>query len=252
MNQVCLSLVVSILRDFFPLIVTSQGSDTTATAISATLFYLIHNSDSLKKLQQEIRPLFKEVEEIRGGAMLNSCIWLRACIEEAMRMSPGVPGLLPRQVLRGGVEIGGQWFPEGIDLGVPHYAIHHNEDHYPDSFTYRPERWIADTGTGEQDENRQQQVAAAKSAFCPFSIGPRGCVGKSLAMKELMVTIARVIWLYDIRFAPGKELHGTGGERKGFGRHRSGEYQLRDMFVAKTEGPTLQFRRRRVIEDNAS
>ncbi|KAI9658000.1 MAG: hypothetical protein M1821_002660 [Bathelium mastoideum] len=41
-----------------------SGSDTTATAISATLFYLVHNPEALRKLQQEIRPLFAEVEDI--------------------------------------------------------------------------------------------------------------------------------------------------------------------------------------------
>lgn len=63
-------------------------------------------------------------------------------------------------------------------------------------------------------------------------------------MKELMITIARVVWLYDIRLAPGMERQDTGYEGKGFGRHRSGEYQMRDMFVSKTDGPMLHFRRR--------
>ncbi|KAK7733126.1 hypothetical protein SLS53_008314 [Cytospora paraplurivora] len=209
------------------------GSDTTATAISATFFYLLHNPEAYEQLQAEVHSRFNSINEIVGGAALSSCRWLRACIDEAMRMSPGVPGLLPRQALAGGVEIAGHVFAEGVDLGVCHYAIHHNEAYYPDSFHYRPERWL------EGGDN-----SLVHAAFCPFSIGPRGCVGKSMAIKELMITIARVVWLYEARLCPEDEKRGAGGELKGYGRHRVGEYQLCDMFVSKTDGPVVQFRRR--------
>lgn len=176
---------------------------------------------------------------------MSSCRYLRACIDEAMRMSPGVPGLLPRQVLPGGVEIDGHFFPPGVDLGVSHYALHHNEDHYPDSFAYQPQRWLMENDSGgETKEEAEERVARAHSAFCPFSIGPRGCVGKGLAMKELMITIGRVVWLYDMRTAPGEERRGAGGPEKGYGRHRIGEYQMFDMFVSKTDGPVVQFHTR--------
>ncbi|KAH6639969.1 cytochrome P450-like protein [Truncatella angustata] len=220
------------------------GSDTTATAISTTFFYLLHNPETYEKLKKEVRPRFMALEEIRGGAVLTSCRWLRACIDEAMRMSPGVPGLLPREALAPGVEIAGHVFTPGVDLGVAHYAIHHNEDFYPDSFAYRPQRWLVEAYEGETVEEAKHRVQLAQSAFCPFSIGPRGCVGKGLAMKELMITIARVIWLYDMRLAPGEEHRGGGGREKGYGRHRDSEFQLKDMFVSKTDGPLVQFRKR--------
>ncbi|KAK8018790.1 isotrichodermin C-15 hydroxylase [Apiospora marii] len=220
------------------------GSDTTATAISTTFFYLLHNPETYEKLKKEVRLLFSDVEEIRGGPKLTSCRWLRACIDEAMRMSPGVPGLLPRQVLAPGVEIDGHVFPPGVDLGVSHYAIHHNEDLYPDSFAYKPQRWLSEPTDGETTDEAERRVALAHSGFCPFSIGPRGCVGKGMAMKELMVTIARVVWLYDMRLAPGEEHRGCGGPGKGYGRHRASEFQLTDMFVSKTDGPLVEFRAR--------
>lgn len=159
-----------------------------------------------------------------------------------MRMSPGVPGLLPREILTPGLEVAGHAFPAGVDIGVSHYAIHHNEDLYPDSFSYKPERWLLEQSNGETKEEAEHRVKLCQSGFCPFSIGPRGCVGKGLAMKELMITIARLVWLYDIRLAPGEESIGAGGQDKAFGRHRKDEYQLKDMFVSKTNGPMLQFR----------
>lgn len=205
--------------------------------MSSTIFYLLHNPAAFVRLEAEVLPRFDNVEEIRGGSTLASCRWLRACIDEAMRMSPGVPGLLPREVLEGGLVTEKTFFPAGTDMGVSPYAIHHNEDYYPDSFAYKPERWIV------EGKNSAADVARAQSAFCPFSIGPRGCVGKAMAMKELMLIIARAVWLYEMRLAPGDQRGEGGGDAK-LGRHRVQEFQMRDMFVSKTDGPVVQFRLR--------
>ncbi|KAF2676845.1 cytochrome P450 family protein [Lentithecium fluviatile CBS 122367] len=227
------------------------GSDTTATAIASTLFYLMHYPKALARLQAEVRPRFSSLESIRPGTNLSTCRWLRACIDEAMRITPGVPGLLPRRVLAEGVTIAGEWFAPGTDLGVPHYAIHHNEALYPDSFAYRPERWIIGCSSDSADGHvtSAEEVAKAESGFCAFSIGQRGCVGKALAMKELMVTIARLVWLYDMRLAPGEEKVGGGGRGEERGREREHELQIKDMFVAKTKGPVMQFQRRQKTVD---
>ena len=204
--------------------------------MSSTIFYLLHNPATLVRLEAEVISRFDDVEEIRGDLILASCRWLRACIDEAMCMSLGVPGLLPREVLEGGLVAEKTFFPSGTDVGVPHYAIHHNEDYYPDSFAYKPERWIVEGKTSAAD------VARAQPTFCPFSSGPRGCVGKAMAMKELMLIIARVVWLYEMRLAPGD--HRGGGRDAKLGRHRVREFQMRDMFVSKTDGPIVQYHRR--------
>lgn len=151
------------------------GSDTTSTAIAATLFYLVRNARAKRQAVDEVRRTFDDVEEIRMGAKLSGLHYLRACIDEAMRLSPSVGGLLPREVLHGGIIIDGELIPAGTVVGVPHYAIHHNPVYYPCPFGYRPERWIPNKN---DFETNSQDFAAAQSAFCPFSIGPRGCIGK--------------------------------------------------------------------------
>ena len=152
------------------------GSDTTSTALAATMFYLVHNPKILEKLTKEVRAAFEEVEEIRSGPTLTKLQYLRACIDEAMRLSPSVGGILPRQVLPGGLEIDGEQIPEGTVVGVPTYAIHHNPDYWPQPFDFRPERWIAESEPNVTAES----VTLGQSAFCPFSVGPRGCIGKGM------------------------------------------------------------------------
>jgi len=61
-----------------------------------------------------------------------------ACLDEAMRLSLAVGGLLPRETLGDGLFADGEWFPAGIDIGVPHYALQHNELYHPDSFEFDP------------------------------------------------------------------------------------------------------------------
>ncbi|KAI3318071.1 isotrichodermin C-15 hydroxylase [Xylariaceae sp. AK1471] len=222
------------------------GSDTTSTAMAATLFYLVRNPHALQKASEEVRAKFRDVEEISQGPQLNSCTYLRACIDEAMRMSPSVGGIAPREVLPGGNTIDGEFVPEGVVVGTPHYTVHHNAAYYPQPFKYAPERWVTGASASSKLAGgpiTERDVALAQSAFCPFSIGPRGCIGKGLAYIELMTTLARVLFLYDLRksadFDPAE-----GRPELEWGRQRAEEYQLIDQFTSLKDGPMVEFRKR--------
>lgn len=224
------------------------GSDTTSTAMAAALFYLVRNARALDRASTEVRARFDHVEEVRQGLALASCTYLRACIDEAMRLSPSVGGLLPREVLAGGIVVDGETLPAGTVIGTPHYTIHHNPAYYPRPFDFVPERWIAGSeapsGTTATVVT-EQQVSLAQSAFCPFSMGPRGCIGKGLAYVEMMTALARLLFLYDLRRAQDVSDPGEGGhEGAEWGRHRAGEFQLVDIFTSMKNGPMVQFRRR--------
>ncbi|RAR12621.1 cytochrome P450 [Stemphylium lycopersici] len=184
------------------------GSDTTSTAMAGTLFYLANNPAAMQKVCKEIRESFTDVEEIVTGPKLSGCSFLRACVDETMRMTPPVAGALPRQILTGGLDIDGRHIPAGVDVGVPIYAIHHNPEYFPRPFDYLPERWLSDPAVNPLHSS----LPAAQSAFNPFSIGPRGCIGKGLAL------------------APGTTL-GAGSSELEEGRNRPTEYQTMDVFA---------------------
>jgi cytochrome P450 len=107
------------------------GSDTTSTALAGSFFYLVHNPSTLKKLTDEIRSTFETVEDINSGLTLNLCTYLRAVIDEAMRLSPPVGGILPREVLPGGLEVDGIHIPEGTYLGSTFLPITPLEPSFP-------------------------------------------------------------------------------------------------------------------------
>jgi hypothetical protein len=105
----------------------------------------------------------------------------------------------------GGATIDGVYYPAGTNVGVSTCAIHHSEESFLEPFSFRPERWIAGSDTGFSEES----VTAAQAAFCPFSLGTRGCIGKGLVYMEMTTAVARLLWLYDVR--------GVEGDRTGEG-----------------------------------
>lgn len=74
----------------------------------------------------EVFKTFRDIDEICIGPQLNSCRFLYACIDEALRLSPPVGTMLPREILGGGLTVDAQFFPAGVNIGVPGYGIHHN------------------------------------------------------------------------------------------------------------------------------
>ena len=223
------------------------GSGTSASAIAATLFYCLHYPTTFDLLQYEIRTTFEDVEDIRGGPKLYSCEYLRACIDEAMRLSPGVAGMIPREVLEGGITIDDTHFPAGYDIGVPNYALHHNDVYFPEPFTFKPERWIiteGDPSTGDPAVSKAD-VSLAYSAFASFSKGESSCAGMSLAYQTMSTIVARMFFLFDMRLKPGSTA-GDGHPRLGEDRARQEEFQCWDKFVAIHEGPMVEFKKRKV------
>jgi cytochrome P450 len=198
------------------------GSDTTSTSLAATIFYLVRNAGAMGKLRREIRGVFSDVDEIVSGSRLNDLVYLKACIDEAMRLAPAVPGAIPREVMEGGVQVDGVFLPGGTDCGTSSYAIHRHPDYYRDPLSYIPERWIEGATCQSATSSwasTKDTVEAARRAFCPFSIGPRGCIGKSMALLELRLTVARMMFLFDIQCADGT------------GEDSEGHFAMVDHFV---------------------
>lgn len=231
-------------------LIFGAGSDGVAFTISACLFYLLRNPPTLTRLTCEIRSAFAHFTDIRHP-QVSALPYLHACVEETLRVSPPVPSSLPRLVLPGGLTIndgadadhnhGVHVIPAGTVVGVPAYALHHNEAYYRDSWTFRPERWIV----SPHDGVTAQDVARARKAFCPFSTGPTNCVGKGMAYLAIKSALAGLLWRYDIRMAA--EAGPTGGgslEAEEEGRRRVGEYQILDFLVAYKDGPTVELRAR--------
>lgn len=215
----------------------NAGAEPFAVSLAASVFYLLHNPRVLEKVTTEIRSTFSSPKEIRSGPKLHSLTYLQAVMEETLRRAPPVLGTLPRTVLQGGAVVDGVMIPERTVVGVPIYNIHHHTDYFPDPWAFRPERWIVGDGVS------RESVELAKRAFCPFSKGIRGCIGKNVAYLEFKLTLAHLLYRFEMRLASGYEAVGEGGPHLNvWGRHRRDEYQLEDWMGAARKGPWIQFK----------
>ena len=214
----------------------TTGLGTTATTLSAFFFYITRNKTAYQRLIKEIRGNFSSADEIQSSSKLSSCFYLRACLDETLRMTPAAPGELLRTILPGGLNINDQFLPEGTLVGISSWSLFHSDESYPDPWVYRPERWIVDKDRGVGPED----VLRAQAAFFPFSIGPVSCVGQRLAKSILLITIAKIMWRMDVVSLPDSHL-GEGSEQLGWGRRDKNVFQIKDGTFALREGPIVQF-----------
>jgi cytochrome P450 len=219
----------------------AAGADTTSSAICAFFFYLSRYPEVYAKLIQEIRSTFSSSLDMTGPK-LASCRYLRACIDETLRMSPPVGGALWRQPAGDKpLVVDGYVVPAGTQVGVDIFALHHDESYFPEPFRFAPERWLASDVTEEQKKRMN-------TAFAPFSVGPRSCPGKAMAYLEASMVVAKTLWYFDVETAPGQL--GDVGVRK-MKLPKSGkevvDFATFDIFVTNHDGPYLVFKPREEV-----
>ncbi|KAH4963647.1 cytochrome P450 monooxygenase alt3 [Parastagonospora nodorum] len=164
------------------------GSGTSAGGMSGLMYLLLRNPEKLSKLQQEIRSLFQDPADMTVQAV-TSCKYLRACINEGMRLYPPTPGSLPRFVPGKGEMIEGRWVPGGFAVGVNQLSAGHSERNFRYAREFHPERWLDEPGSEFQNDDR--------SSVQPFSYGQRACLGRSMAYAEMSLTMAKLVRFFD-------------------------------------------------------
>lgn len=209
-------------------------------------YYLSRNPLAYARLAAEVRTTFSSGGAIRQGPALAGSRYLRAVIDESLRISPPTPGVMwrerdPLSSPGGPLVVDGHVVPPGTLVGVGLYSLMHNPEYFPEPFAFRPERWLDDGAADETPEGKAAR-AAMRRAFIPFILGDRGCAGKAVAYLEMSLTVAKTLWYFDFQPALGPAGELGSGRRGGApGRDRLDEYQLYDYFMAEHEGPNLVF-----------
>ncbi|PHH88684.1 hypothetical protein CDD83_7197 [Cordyceps sp. RAO-2017] len=171
-------------------VLIAAGSETTATAVTAAVYYLARQPKLLAKVAAEVRSAFATEAEI-DLLSVHHLTYMLAVLDEAMRLCPPAPGGQPRVIGEGGDTILGQYVAQGTFVEVWQWAVYHDPAHFGQPEAFIPERWLGDT---RFDNDKRE-------AFQPFSVGPRDCIGKKLAYSEMRLILARLIWQFDIELA---------------------------------------------------
>ena len=165
----------------------NAGSDTTAAALTSTIWFLLRNPKALARLRQEVTPWTPPSD---GGVFAYDDVkdlpYLRACIDESLRLRPPIAYQLPRLVSQP-VSIAGHSVLPGTVVAVAPYSIHRHPSLYRDPDAYVPERWL------EPDPGFPDQIQDLKQYNIVFSQGSRACIGRHLAIVELQIIVPTLI-----------------------------------------------------------
>ncbi|RDA90106.1 hypothetical protein CP533_2582 [Ophiocordyceps camponoti-saundersi (nom. inval.)] len=223
----------------------TAGGTTVSTAMCGLFFNLSHHPEIYARVAAEIRETFSSGREIHSGPKLAGCRYLRAVIDESLRLSP--PSLSPlwREPDVSSTEewvVDGHVIPPGTEAAVHLYSVLHHPEYFPEPFAFKPERWLEeeDDGGNKLSAEAEEARATARRAQVSFGMGERSCAGKAMAYMETSVTIARTLWYFDFQRASGEDgLLGGGSEEDNEPWARPDQYQLQDILVADHDGPNL-------------
>jgi cytochrome P450 len=161
------------------------GHETTATALSWTLFLLAEHP----AVQ---RDLLAEIDRVLGVApptmeQLARMPLLDAVIKESLRLVP--PGLWFLRLPTEDTHLGPYPVPAGTRILWSPVALHRRADLYPDPSAFRPERW--------------QHIDPSPYEYMPFGAGPRRCLGATFAEMEMKLVLPRLLQRYRLALRPG-------------------------------------------------
>ncbi|KAK1221394.1 hypothetical protein PQX77_015801 [Marasmius sp. AFHP31] len=173
------------------------GSDTTATSMANFFWCILSHPEAYKRVVNEVDAEYpRGTDPLLDNSRYGNLKFLKACLNESLRVLPPVPSNGPRYIPpgSGGKIISGHFIAEGTQVQIPPMCVHFNPANFsPSPESFIPERWIPGELKGP--------VIMKMDAFIPFSYGPANCVGKNLAMVEMMMVLPTLIQRFHFKFA---------------------------------------------------
>ncbi|KAF2138617.1 uncharacterized protein K452DRAFT_301138 [Aplosporella prunicola CBS 121167] len=203
------------------------GSETTATALTGITNYLVHSPAALATLTAEVRAAFSSQGDISIAAT-RALPYLNAVVSEGLRLCPPVAGMIPRVTPPGGAVVCGVPLPAGVTVNVAQWALFRSAAYWHRADEFVPERWLRRA----REDSADPFFGDAREALQPFTEGPRACLGKWLALAEIRVVLAKMVWAFEMERA---------GSRKGDVKWE----RQRVWLVVEKEGFEVRLRARR-------
>ncbi|MDX1332431.1 MAG: cytochrome P450 [Robiginitalea sp.] len=164
------------------LILFTAGHETTANALSFTLFLLARHPDIQKKAFESLQDLDFD----KGGVeeLLQGLGYVQQCVEEAMRLYP--PVYVIDRVSLAAEELQGHTYPAGTTWLLSLFELHRHPDLWEAPESFRPSRFHPDR---KKEHTR---------FYFPFGAGPRMCIGNNFAMYEMLLAVGWLVKRYRI------------------------------------------------------
>jgi len=165
------------------LILFTAGHETTANALSFTLFLLARHPE----IQEEAFESLQGLDFERGGVeeLLQGLGYIQQCVEEAMRLYP--PVYVIDRVSLAAEELQGHTYPAGTTWLLSLFELHRHPDLWEAPESFCPSRFHPD---------RKKEYSRF---YFPFGAGPRMCIGNNFAMYEMLLAVGWLVKKYRIK-----------------------------------------------------
>lgn len=170
-------------------IMMNAGSVTTGVALANVMLQLAQNPRCLETLRRELDNALDTDEQIAPYDKVKHLTYLRACLDESLRITPPVSHPLVRQTPPEGATIRGEFLPGGTTVSLSAYVAHRDPKMFPEPETYLPERWLGEAGK------------ELGPYFVAFTTGPRGCIGRNISYLEQTVLVATMVHQFEFELA---------------------------------------------------
>lgn len=205
---------VNIRKQIISLVVA--GRESTAGALSFALYGLTRDPECLARAQAEVDEVWGDGDDIEPSfADVAKLRYVRAVIDEALRLWPTAPGYL--REARADTVLGGEYEMDRGDWAMVLLPLLHRDPTiWPDPERFDPERFLAGQGRSRPAH-----------AYRPFGTGARACIGRQFGLHEAVLALGLVVHRYHL----GVDI----------------DYRLRiaETFTMKPRGFMLTPRRRR-------
>ena len=156
------------------------GHETTATALAWALMLLTTHPEAYARARAEVDSLGREPTY----ADLPALGYCTRVFKEAMRLYPPVY-LYGRQAITD-VDIGEYRLPKGTIVLISPWSLQRRASIWPDPDRFDPDRFLP-----------EREATRHRSAFIPFSSGPRVCIGNHFALMEGPLVLAAALRAVD-------------------------------------------------------
>ncbi|XP_075534745.1 cytochrome P450 3A11-like [Dermacentor variabilis] len=147
--------------------------------------------DIQEKMRHEVLQAFEKEGEHLSVYTLKELPYTNQVISETMRMYP--PILTQSRCADEDHRCGKYLIKKGTSVVIPTYHLHHDPRYWDEPEKFKPERF--------SPENKH---LINSTAYHPFGLGPRMCVGSRLALLELASVTSQVLRQFKITLAPSQ------------------------------------------------
>lgn len=167
------------------------GHETTANALTWTLYLLTQNPEAVDKLHDELTRV------LAGAAPTPAdyprLVYTRKVLTESMRLYPPAWVIGRRAIAE--YRVADYVLPPRSMVFMSPYVMHRDERFYPEAERFHPDRWTPDF-----------EAALPKFAYFPFGGGARQCIGEQFAWMEGVLVLATIASRWRLTLDPAQRI----------------------------------------------